>query len=654
MKTNSSLERRIILLVSAVAFASSILAASAPPIFAMTINVGCDVNALVNAVNAANASAGADTLNLSTNCTYTLTTADNTDAAWGPNGLPIVTSDIRLNGSATTIARSEAIGTASFRIFQVAASGTLTLDGLTVRNGQSNSTLNYLGAGGGILNLGVLTLAHSVLENNRASVFDSGGGGGIYNAGTASISSSTFQNNLATGNGTGKAGGGAIFNNGSLNLTGNTFAENEANLDGAGIYNTGLFESNGNTSSTQSAARGGGLYNLGASVDSTNDTFSENRATRGGGICNDLGGVLNLDNAVFERNRNTGPAGQADGGALYNQGTVNINHGRFTANRNNENLGDGNGAAIYNTGTLGVAYVLFQENRAFLQTGGALYNSGDANILASTFAANDAEVGGTIYNTGKLKAVNSTLTGKTAAPSAGGSPNVPDAIAILNAGDAELVQCTIANFTNNPMSVVISSANNKLTLRNSIISNPSAYGQNCGGAVIDGGGNLRFPLTDPSCVGKYGNPRLGPLQDNGGPTPTMALALNSQAINAGVRKNVPAIDQRLVTRPQGKGYDSGAFELQAPTPAIPVSPGNGSKSNRARVLLDWDSAARVSWYRVIVRQDSTDGPKVVNSKVETTDFKTPPLEGGHWYYWHVKACSKVSCTVSERWRFRVQ
>ena len=54
------------------------------------------------------------------------------------------------------------------------------------------------------------------------------------------------------------------------------------------------------------------------------------------------------------------------------------------------------------------------------------------------------------------------------------------------------------------------------------------------------------------------DPRLGPLQDNGGPTPTHALLLGSPAIDAS--SACPATDQRGVTRPQGAGCDIGAFE----------------------------------------------------------------------------------------------
>ena len=65
-----------------------------------------------------------------------------------------------------------------------------------------------------------------------------------------------------------------------------------------------------------------------------------------------------------------------------------------------------------------------------------------------------------------------------------------------------------------------------------------------------------------SCGGTIpnANPRLGPLQNNGGPTPTHALLPGSLAIEAGTNAGCPATDQRGVSRPQGVACDIGAFE----------------------------------------------------------------------------------------------
>jgi hypothetical protein len=102
------------------------------------------------------------------------------------------------------------------------------------------------------------------------------------------------------------------------------------------------------------------------------------------------------------------------------------------------------------------------------------------------------------------------------------------------------------------------------TLKNTIIAN-SVSGGECAGSLVSLGNNLDSANT---CgLGVAGdlsntNPKLGPLQDNGGPTLTHALLEGSPAIDAGDDSAAPATDQRGVSRPQGAASDIGAFELE--------------------------------------------------------------------------------------------
>jgi len=91
------------------------------------------------------------------------------------------------------------------------------------------------------------------------------------------------------------------------------------------------------------------------------------------------------------------------------------------------------------------------------------------------------------------------------------------------------------------------------------------------GGNLDSDGSCN--LTDPTDL-PNSDPLLGPLQDNGGPTPTHALLPGSPAIDAiphadctydddgnPATPEVPlATDQRGVARPQWIGCDIGAFE----------------------------------------------------------------------------------------------
>ena len=76
-----------------------------------------------------------------------------------------------------------------------------------------------------------------------------------------------------------------------------------------------------------------------------------------------------------------------------------------------------------------------------------------------------------------------------------------------------------------------------------------------------------FNGSNGNIVGGNGNPvinaLLGPLQNNGGPTQTMALSAGSPAIGHADNFEAPAMDQRGITRldETGETTDIGAFEL---------------------------------------------------------------------------------------------
>ena len=183
---------------------------------AATFNIADgDVAGLIAAINTANANPDADTINLASGGTYTLTQVGGLDGWNGPSGLPIINGQLTINGNGATIQRSSAAGTPDFRII-FWTSGDLSLDGVTIKGGKGgdgagllikgstnpyigkvlirNSTITenntqysgavsyggYLGgAGGGIQNMGSLTLMNSTISRNRS--FSGYGGGGISN-----------------------------------------------------------------------------------------------------------------------------------------------------------------------------------------------------------------------------------------------------------------------------------------------------------------------------------------------------------------------------------------------------------------------------------------------------------------------------------------
>jgi hypothetical protein len=160
-----------------------------------------DVAGLIAAINTANGNGQANSINLATNGTYTLTTIDNS-GYYGPTGLPVIISQIAINGNGATIQRSNASGTPDFRIFLISnGPSRLTLNGVTIGGGQGGGF-----SGAGLLNTGYLLLSNSTVTQN---IGVNGDGGGIFNyCGTLTVLNSTISHNTSLSG----YGGGGILN----------------------------------------------------------------------------------------------------------------------------------------------------------------------------------------------------------------------------------------------------------------------------------------------------------------------------------------------------------------------------------------------------------------------------------------------------------
>ena len=206
-----------------------------------------------------------------------------------------------------------------------------------------------------------------------------------------------------------------------------------------------------------------------------------------------------------------------NGGGLDNEGgTVNISNSTFANNSAGNSAG-----GIFNGfgGTLNISSSTLSDNAAFGFGGGGLINQGTVSISNSTFSGNSASFGGGLAN---------------GLPPSGG-PNsrvsVGGSIVATNAG---------GNCVNVGPATITSTGYNLES------------GTDCG---FTGTGDLQN--TDP---------KLDPngLQNNGGPTQTLALEPDSAAVDhTPVGSSCPATDQRGVSRPQGPACDIGAFEMTA-------------------------------------------------------------------------------------------
>jgi hypothetical protein len=193
--------------------------------------------------------------------------------------------------------------------------------------------------------------------------------------------------------------------------------------------------------------------------------------------------------------------GSRSGSTIMDGGGIVINNGVGHSYVTLSNLTFRNCAVNNNGGALTINYSTIRGHAA-LYGGGVINQGGTLSINNSTISGNSAIRGGGIYNNGAgtLSINNSTISGNSADQLGGGIYNL-----------------------------------RKTTVQNSIVSNNLAG--NCGGGgVISNGYNLS---SDDTCnfnnTGDLNNidPKLGPLQRNGGPTQTMALLDGSPGIDMG-------------------------------------------------------------------------------------------------------------------------
>jgi len=280
---------------------------------------------------------------------------------------------------------------------------------------------------------------------------------------------------------------------------------------------------------------GGAIYNDHASLTLNNCTISGNSAVQdfegvGGAIFNDQGTLI-VSGSTLSGNSSV------YGGAICNNwlgagdATVTITNSTISGN----SAYQGGGILNDSTGTVTITNSTFSGNSTggrYAGEGGGIWNTHTLTIINSTLSGNSAvNHGGGIYNTGAVG--NAALTiGST----------------ILNAGSSG---GNIYNQDNPYRAATVTSLGYNLS------------SDNGGGYLTTTGDQIN---TDP---------RLGPLQDNGGPAFTHLPASDSPVIDAG--DPARGVDQR------GPGFlrvvngriDIGAAEVQAtstPTPSATPTP----------------------------------------------------------------------------------
>ncbi len=271
--------------------------------------------------------------------------------------------------------------------------------------------------------------------------------------------------------------------------------------------------------------------------------------------------------------------------------SVGINH--LTIQNGAAGAGLRGGGAILNQGTLTLLDVILKENSS-VSVGGGIDNLGTVTVTDSSIRDNQSQDGGGIFNSdgGTLFLYSSTLSGNTATTDLGGG--------VDNSGSGTLENVTISDNTAQSGGGIFSDGEFLSVLNSTIVANKALEEPLNKGGNIESAFEIRFINTlvansqsGPNCAGSgftslghnldsentcnfnqstdlydQGDPLIGVLMDNGGPTLTHALLMGSPAIDAGDNDVLvcPEKDQRGVSRPADGNDDDvaicdiGAFE----------------------------------------------------------------------------------------------
>jgi hypothetical protein len=266
--------------------------------FTVTNTNDSGAGSLRQAILDANASPGADTIDVTATGTINL-----------QSPLPPLSTDMTITapGADELTVRRDSGG--EYGIFVIPSGATVSISGLTVSNGYAFSAgPPSLPGGGGVYNLGVLTLTDSTISGNGTNNF----GGGILNSWRSDtvFGVAELDNVTVTNNGSQLLGAG-VMNDGEMKITNSTISKNGPSSFAGGVYNDGTLTMEGSTvSANDGGAHGGGIMNdFGGSATITNSTISDNAVgspstsgTSGGGIYNTNDSTLALRNSTVTNN----------------------------------------------------------------------------------------------------------------------------------------------------------------------------------------------------------------------------------------------------------------------------------------------------------------------------------------------------------------
>ncbi len=288
------------------------------------------------------------------------------------------------------------------------------------------------------------------------------------------------------------------------------------------------------------------FYTVSADIEISGLALTGGLADTYGGAIRSWGGDLTLSEVDIYGNT-----------ALTNGGGIGAQHGDVILNEVDiyGNTANGRGGGLWSQGGLIVVDSTIHDNEALL--GGGLYVSGHTlTVINTTISGNkatDGHGGGVALWNGSVPGngagfTNVTITQNEASGKGGG---VYMGIGTGFASDGSTFRNTIIAGNVNDDDIFVENLTNTpfTDLSHNLIGN----GDNARGVFVDGvDGNIVGSLSGAGVVDAL----LGPLADNGGPTPTHAPAYGSPARDAG--DDARALDTEgspLLTDQRGAGYD---------------------------------------------------------------------------------------------------
>ena len=237
------------------------------------------------------------------------------------------------------------------------------------------------------------------------------------------------------------------------------------------------------------------------------------------------------------------------GGGISNDGTLTMSNSTLSGNS-----AQFYGGGIFNSGTLTMSNSTLSGNSARFG-GGGIFNSGTLTMSNSIVSGNVAQSGGGISNYGTLTMSNSTLSGNSA-QFGGGIPR--NSAQVVGGGIFNSGTLTIGNSIVSGNTASLGREIRNVSIFTSQGYNLFGYSEDSG---LSGATASATDIIPTVALGQI----IGPLANNGGPTQTHALVLNSPALDAGDPTSTVTTDQRGGQRGSaglnaGSRIDIGAYE----------------------------------------------------------------------------------------------